>query len=89
MSVAQPLLQAETWSASISEIFQIFLLLLSCQIAHNGQLETHSDLAFSVCFSYTVLTIDLSNTLISSNFVSEHHHNTYSNIQDFLILVLK
>ena len=49
ISVAPPLLQAETWSASISQIDQIFLLLLSCQIAHKGQFETHFSFASLVC----------------------------------------
>ena len=39
-SVAPPLLHAATWSASISENFQIRFALASCPTAQSGQFET-------------------------------------------------
>ena len=70
LSVAPPLLQAVTWSASISASFQIFVLLLSCPIAHNEQFEVPFFSASAVWIAYFDFLVASSNTLTSKSFVS-------------------
>ncbi len=48
LSVLPPLLHALTWSASISVIFHILVLLLFVPKAHNGQFDRCLALASSV-----------------------------------------
>ena len=66
ISVTPPLLQAETWSASISFSFQILFLLASGPIAQSGQFEISFFAAACVCFAYTDFFVASSNTRTSS-----------------------
>ena len=51
MSVAPPLLQAETWSASISDSVQILVLFVLFPTAHKGQFEIPFFSASAFCFA--------------------------------------
>jgi hypothetical protein len=51
MSVAPPLLQAETWSASISANDQILFLFALLPTAHKGQFEISFFSASVFCFA--------------------------------------
>src|SRR3990167_2739417 len=68
--VAPPLLQAVTWSASMSFILQIVSLLASCPIAQCEQFDSPFLSALVVCSLYDDFLVASSKTLTSSNFVS-------------------
>ena len=78
VSVAPPLLQAVTWSASISASFQILVLFASCPIAQKEQFETPFFSDSAVCVAYFDFLVASSNTRTSNNFVSVEPPKIYS-----------
>jgi len=78
MSVPPPLLQALTWSASISSIFQILFLLATCPIAQRGQLKMINSrfergsnsfiLAFILANIYVAYNPTLNKTFVQKRF---------------------